>query len=463
MNRNDLITTYLATEELLTRKARSNFKQFVLYSKPGYSMTWFHSYICEKLQEFAAGKIKKMMILLPPQHGKTELSTRQFPPYLLGQNPDRKIAIISYASHIAENFNRSIQLNIDNPTYHKLFPKTKLNYSKLFGTNYDGKVRTTEKCEIVEYNGSFKTIGRGGALTSETVDIGIIDDLYKDRDEAISRTISENAWQWYVDVFLTRLHNDSQQLIMNTRWDEFDICGRLLSKEASEWEVIRFPAIREIDEALYDPRAVGDALWADKHSKEKILGIKILNEVTFNSLYQQDPKPNSEILVFKNWQQILKWPVESIGAVSWGLDFGKTTGTNALVKCAVIGKDAYIQECLYERGVPVSIINDALIANGYKEGEIVWCDHIPAKINDLRTTHRISAMPAIKGPGSVSAGIDKMNEYNVHYIGSNIKMETSKYQYVTYGNIITNEPVDDWNHALDASRYGLLSRYFRER
>ncbi len=424
-------------------------------------MTWFHGYICEKLQQFSAGKIKKMMILLPPQHGKTELSTRLFPPYLLGQNPDKKIAIVSYASHIAENFNRSIQLNIDNPLYYKLFPKTRLNYSKLLGTNYDGKVRTTEKCEIVEHYGSFKTIGRGGALTSETVDIGIIDDLYKDRDEAISKTISEGAWGWYVDVFLTRLHNDSQQLIMNTRWDEFDICGRLLAKEPESWEVIKFPAIREKDEVPYDPRQEGEALWASKHSKEKIMDIKTLNEVTFNSLYQQDPKPNSEILVFKNWKQILKWPEESIGAVSWGLDFGKTTGTNALVKCAIVGKDVYLKECLYEKGVPVSVIVKALRDNGYKEGEIVWCDHIPAKVNDL-TRSFISAFPAIKGAGSVSAGIDKMNEYNVHYIGANIKMETSKYQYVTYGNIITNEPVDDWNHIMDASRYGVLSRYFKQ-
>ena len=457
-----MIQAIKTAQELLRRKSRRDFKTFVTHLKPGYQMTWFHGYICEKLQEFADGKIKKLMILLPPQHGKTELCSRLLPPFILGNDPDKKIAIVSYASHIAENFNRAIQLNIDNQTYYELFPQTRLNYSKVLGTNFDNYMRTTEKCDIVKRNGSFKTIGRGGALTSETVDVGIIDDLYKDREEAVSKTVSENAWQWYVDVFLTRLHNDSQQLVMNTRWDEYDLCGRLLEKERNEWEVIKFPAIKEQDIVEYDFRVEGDALWPERHSKEKIENIKTLNEVTFNSLYQQDPKPNSEILIYKNWVEITKWPDELINHISWGLDFGKTTGTNALIKCAIVGTDVYLEECLYERGVPVSVIKDSLTNNGYKEGQIVWADHIPAKINDL-TRSRITAMPAIKGPGSVNAGIDKLKEYKIHYIGANIRMELGKYQWVTYGSIITNEPVDDYNHALDAARYGVLSRYFRER
>jgi phage terminase large subunit len=193
---------------------------------------------------------------------------------------------------------------------------------------------------------------------------------------------------------------------------------------------------------------------------EKILDQKKLNEVSFNSLYQQDPKPNSDILVYNNWIRIDTFPTEGVDTITWGLDFGKTTGINALIKCTTIGDRAYIEERLYAPGAPVSVIVDTLRASGYVDGEIVWCDHIPAKINDLRK-EGIAAMPATKGPGSVSSGITKLKEYTVYYIGENLHMEYTKYQWVCYGSVITNIPVDENNHLLDAVRYGILSRYFR--
>jgi phage terminase large subunit len=233
-------------------------------------------------------------------------------------------------------------------------------------------------------------------------------------------------------------------------------------EEPGQWEVIVFPAIRTKDQCDYDPRNEGEALWPGRHSLEKIQAQKKLSEVSFNSLYQQDPKPNSEILVYKDWIRINQFPTEGYHTVTWGLDFGKTTGINALIKCVTIGMDAYVEEKLYAPGAPVKVIVDVLRASGYNEGEIVWCDHIPSKIQELRNA-KIAAIPAIKGPGSVSSGIDKIKEYRMHYIGSNIHLEYTKYQYVTYGNTITNIPVDEYNHALDAIRYGLLSRFFKSR
>ena len=455
--REKLISAIKAAHELLKRKAKESFKQFVLYSKPDYSMQWFHAHICVMLDLFAEGKIKKMMILMPPQHGKSELSTRLFPAYLLGKNPDLKIAIASFSDTIAKNFNRAIQRYIDTEVYGELFPDTKLNSSRIFNTHYDNYMRTTEKFEIVGRQGSVKTVGRGGALTSEPVDIGIIDDLYKDREEATSMAISQKTWDWYVDVFSTRLHNDSQQLIMNTRWDEYDICGRLLKEETGQWAVVQFAAVRTKDVIPYDHRQEGEPLWPAKHSLEKIMGLKALNEVTFNSLYQQDPKPNTKLLIFTNWIAIPKWP-HFIDKKTWGLDFGKTTGINALIKCAQVGLDAYFHECCYEPGLSAKAIAEILWANGYVAGEPVFCDHMPTKIAALRSC-RIAAFPALKGEGSIADGITRLKELTCHYTEAsvNLKMETNKYQWVAYGNVITNIPVDEWNHALDASRYGMYT------
>lgn len=461
LSRKELITAIQAASELLYRRARSSFKSFVPFIKEDYEMQWFHEYICEKLDAFERGEIKKLMVLMPPQHGKTELATRLFSAYLLGKNPDRKIAITSYGDSIASGFNRDIQRYIDTEKYHLLFPKTKLNHSKIFNTNADNVARTEHKFDIVGYQGSLKTVGRGGSLTSETVDIGIIDDLYKDREEARSLTVSESAWNWYVDVFRTRFHNDSQQLIMNTRWAENDIAGRLLVEEVGEWEVIKLPAIRTSDVNDYDRRALGEPLWPDWHSLEKILGQKKLSEVSFNSLQQQDPKPNTEILIFKDWIEVPTWP--DLDKKSWGLDFGKTTGINALMKHGMLTpEDAYFDECLYEPGVGAKIIRDCLFDNGYTNSELVHADHMPTKVNALRLLG-VNCVPAIKGAGSVSFGIDKLHEYRCHYTARsvNLRNELNLYQYVCFGKIITNEPVDENNHAIDASRYASVSKFFR--
>lgn len=460
LSRKELITAINAANELLRRRARSNFRHFVPYIMPEYEMQWFHSYICDRLDAFEKGEVKKLMVLMPPQHGKTQLATRLFTAYLLGRNANRKVAICSYGDSIAQGFNRDIQRYIDTENYHSLFPDTKLNHSKILLTNADNVSRSAHKFDIVGHQGSVKTIGRGGSLTSESVDIGIIDDLYKDREEARSITVSESAWNWYVDVFRTRFHNDSQQLIMNTRWAENDIAGRLLVEEAGQWEVIKFPAIRTKEVNAYDIRSEGEALWEDWHSLEKILGQKKLSEVSFNSLQQQDPRPNTEILIFKDWIREPEWtPGE---ATVWGLDFGKTTGINALIRSNMQPEDLYFDECLYAAGVPVKIIYEALMDNGYKAGEYVFADHIPSKINELRNL-QINCHPAIKGPGSVTFGIDKLHEYRCHYSARSVNLhnEINLYQYICYGKIITNEPVDENNHAIDACRYASVSRFFR--
>jgi predicted phage terminase large subunit-like protein len=260
-------------------------------------MQWFHKLICEKLQAFYEGKIKKMMIFVPPQHGKSELSTRKFPAYLLGKNPRLKIVIASYNATLASRFNRDIQRVIDQKVYHDVFPETYLNESNVV-TVSDSWLRNSEIFETVGFQGFVKTVGRGGALTGTTVDIGIIDDPLKDRAEAMSSTIREGLWSWYQDVFETRLHNNSQQLVIQTRWHEEDLSGKLLRRD-NDWEVVILEAIKE-NEYIYDPREFGEVLWPEKHSLSRILKVKETSPLTFNSLYQQTPKPLDSIGIFWN-------------------------------------------------------------------------------------------------------------------------------------------------------------------
>ncbi len=254
-----------------------------MYTKPNYAVNWHHREYAAKLDAFARGEIKKLMVWMPPQHGKSELSTRRLPAFLFGRNPDLKIAEAAYNHTIAAKFNRDVQRIIGSPEYAELFPDTTLRSTPRAEGNY---LRNADEFEIVGHNGSLVTVGAGGSLTSRTVDILIIDDLYKDAAEAWSETIRQSRQEWYDTVARTRLHNDSQQLIVFTRWHEEDICGRLLALE-DDWEVVKFPAIND----------KGKALWPERHALDTLLKVKANNPIVFESLYQQNPTPKEGLLL----------------------------------------------------------------------------------------------------------------------------------------------------------------------
>ena len=294
---------YLALKAKKKIRARNQLKDFINYTYEGYEMQWFHERVCEALDKLHRGELKKLMIFIPPQHGKSEISSRRFPAYVLGKNPDTKIGVCSYSATLSESFNRDIQRIIDSPEYHELFPDTILNSSRVSNGTTSGYLRNTQIFETVGKKGFVKTVGVGGSLTGTPLDLGIIDDPFKDRIEANSETYRERVWGWYQDVFLTRMHNDSKQLMLFTRWHEDDLAGRILdpknkhynAEEAAKWTVIALPALKEekppikcaID--IGDNRKIDEALWESKHGAEKYKLRRIINPTGFNSLDQQRP------------------------------------------------------------------------------------------------------------------------------------------------------------------------------
>lgn len=300
---------YLALlEEKVRRNARRDILDFTKYTMPKFSPTWFHEAYYEYLSRFANGEIKKLMVFVPPQHGKSEGSTRRLPAFILGHRPTTRIAIISYSAPKARKFNREIQRVIDTPEYAELFPGTRLGASNVVSDAKGAWVRNADECEIVGANGGgFKTVGVGGPLTGDPVDILILDDIYKDAKSAWSSTQRETVQDWYDTVAESRLHNDSQVLIVFTRWHEHDLAGHLLEQEPDEWTVVKFPALKEGPPDEIDPREEGEALWPEKHDAEKLLKVKERNPHVFGSLYQQDPKPR-EGLLYKNLRTYKELP-----------------------------------------------------------------------------------------------------------------------------------------------------------
>lgn len=284
--------------------ARNHLGAFTQFTMPTFSPTWFHRSYYEVLNRFAQGQIRKLMIFVPPQHGKSEGATRRLPAYLLGTNPNHKIAIVSYSAAKARKFNREIQHILDDAPYAQLFPNVKLS------NGADGYARTMDEIEAVGFNGGIKTVGVGGALTGEPVDILIMDDLYKDAKTAWSELMRDSIEHWYNAVAETRLHNNSRQLIVFTRWHEKDLAGYLLQKEA-DWEVFTYPAIKVGKPNAYDPRNEGEALWPERHSATKMEAIRQRDPWVFGNLYQQDPKVK-EGLLYKTFKTYKLLPADAI-------------------------------------------------------------------------------------------------------------------------------------------------------
>ena len=441
----------LLREAIRRNKARSNFIDFVQFTMPTYQTNWHHVLLADYLQRFAEGKIKKLAVFMPPQHGKSELVSRRLPSYLLGINPNLKVIGCSYSADLSSHFNRDVQRIIDSPEYAQIFPNTQLNSANVRTVANGGYLRNSDVFEVVNAKGFYKSVGLGGSLTGTPADIGIIDDPVKDAQEADSPTYRARAWEWFTNVFLTRLHNDSQILVTQTRWNEDDLSGRILDRMKG-WEVLSLPAINEHGPTDTDPRNVGEALWPTRHSLERILEIKQSNERAFHALFQQNPQPFTAGLVFQNWQY--GWLED--GARAYGLDFGYSPDPLALVEVRIVGRALYIKQHIYRNGMSATDIVTA-VQGVVQKGAPVYCDHRRDIIDDL-FRKGVNAHAADKK--LIDYGIKLMLSYDI-YIESNSHDCIKEFKYFKFkedkdGNAIGGAYSDTLNHAIDAIRYAVI-------
>lgn len=306
--------------KLINEKRIEYAKEYALalarYTMPKFESTPFHKAYFKILDHFIHGRIKKLIISCPPQHGKSNGSSIYTPAMMLGRNPDLKIATICYSAGKARKFGRGCKNLIKEPTYQDVFEMR-------FPTQKDKDlINTAEETEVVGHDGSLKCVGYQGGLTGDPVDVLLMDDLYKDWKEANSPTIRENVIDWYNTVADTRLHNNSQQLIVFTRWHEEDLVGFIEKKETvielknwddiSEdngdvWYKINFEAIKMGEPTEIDPREKGEALWPNRHSLKKLKSARAKDPIKFESLYQGNPE-SKEGMLYGEFQTYTKPP-----------------------------------------------------------------------------------------------------------------------------------------------------------
>lgn len=281
------ITPTLAKQELARRElARRHLLDFTTKTNPLYVKAAHHELIASRLEAVERGEIDRLMIFMPPRHGKSELASVRFPAWYLGRNPTHQIITASYAHKLAAKFGRQVRNIIASPEYQGIFPGVTLSQDSqakdLFNTSHGGVYMAT---------------GVDGSVTGSGGHIVSIDDPVKGRQEADSETMQETAWDWYRGDLYTRLMPNARIILTQTRWNEGDLAGRILDsegrvEEGGQWHVLDLPAISEEGEALWPE-------WYDLDALERIKSAIGARE--WSALYQQKPQPDEGTYFQREW------------------------------------------------------------------------------------------------------------------------------------------------------------------
>ncbi len=270
-----------------------------------------HKLIASYLERVAKGELKRLMIFSPPQHGKSELASVRFPAWWLGKRPDDPVILTSYAASLATNFSRRVRNVVESDEFKRSFPDVRV----------DQDHRTVEHWEIKGHRGALLAAGVGGGITGHGAMLGIIDDPYKDWEEASSPARRKLVWDWYRNVFRTRIWEGGAIILIMTRWHVDDLAGRLLRLYGDEWTVLRLPALAEEQQErvaankivrqrpyLPDPlgRQPGEALAPGRYSREALLGIKRdVGSAGWYAEYQGVPRPPEGSMFRREWFEIV--------------------------------------------------------------------------------------------------------------------------------------------------------------
>jgi predicted phage terminase large subunit-like protein len=227
--------------------ARRRLLHFTKLTHPRYSAGWVHDDICRRLERFsrevAEGKSPRLMLLMPPRHGKSELASIRFPAWHLGQYPHHELINVGYNLDLPMGFSRKVREVFRDPQYQAIFP----------GAQLDPESQSVEKWNTTK-GGGFTAAGRGGGITGKGAHILIVDDPIKDQEEADSALVREKLWDWYQSTAYTRLAPGGGVLVIQTWWNDDDLAGRLqqamalIGKEGApegidDFEIIKYPAL----------------------------------------------------------------------------------------------------------------------------------------------------------------------------------------------------------------------------
>lgn len=268
---------------------------------PQFELARHHELIVSRLEALERGEVSRLMISMPPRHGKSLLTSTIFPAWYLGRHPDRSVIFVTYGQELSDDFGRKVRNLISEPAHRAIFPSCRLS----------GDSTAAHRFNIMP-GGAYFAVGRGGPITGRGAHLLIIDDPLKDYQEASSEATRTALHDWFTSVAYTRLAPGGAIVLVQTRWHEDDLAGRLLTRNENEsWEVLSLPAISECVESF---RRQGEALWPDRFPLAELEKIRrAIGDRAFVSLYQQRPAAAEGAIFKRDWWRFYSSPI----AISW--------------------------------------------------------------------------------------------------------------------------------------------------
>jgi predicted phage terminase large subunit-like protein len=268
-------------------RERSPFGAWLHDTTPTFQWDVPHlTVVREQLEAIERGEIDRLMIFMPPRHGKSELATVRYPVWRLQRDPALSVIVGAYNVSLAESFSRKSRRIAESTM------------------QLDDERKASNEWQTVQ-GGVFRAAGVGTGVTGKGAKLIIIDDPVKSREEANSQAYRDRVWNWYRDDLYTRLEPNGAIVLIMTRWHEDDLAGRILgSEDAASWHVVNLPALAEEGDAL--GRAPGQALWPARFDEADLERIRtVLGTPSFTALYQQRPTPPEGGMFKRHWFDVV--------------------------------------------------------------------------------------------------------------------------------------------------------------
>lgn len=309
---------------------------YAAYQWPGYRDAPHHRLIARKLEAVERGEITRLMITMPPRHGKSMLASEFFPAWYLGRNSDHSVVMATYAQDLADDFGRKVKNQIEDTAFAGIFPGVGLaddsKSVKRFHIEEDDEIIEGGFEHSLKQRGSFYAVGVGGPLTGRGAHLLLIDDPVKNREDADSEIIRKKTKDWYTSTAYTRLMPGGRVVIIQTRWHEEDLSGWLLAEHQHEgWEVLNLPAINK----------AGNALWPEQYDLSALNRIRLaIGARDWSALYQQAPTPDTGDYFKSDWlKPYEKAPDPKTLRVYGGSDYATTQDGGDFTVHVVVGLD----------------------------------------------------------------------------------------------------------------------------
>lgn len=272
-------------------RGQKKFMEFVSAVWPTFIGGKHHKIMADAFERVANGKLKRLIVNMPPRHSKSEFASYLLPAWFLGRFPNKKIIQCSNTAELAVGFGRKVRNLVDGESFAKIFPNVALRSD----SKAAGRWSTNS-------NGEYFAIGVGGTVTGKGADLLIIDDPHSEQEAKLAESdpsVFDSVYEWYTSGPRQRLQPGGSIVVVQTRWSKRDLTGRILKDSAQrggdEWEVIEFPAILPSNKPL----------WPEFWSYEELDALRTeLPNSKWQAQYQQSPTSESAALVKREWWKI---------------------------------------------------------------------------------------------------------------------------------------------------------------